>query len=227
MKQHLFTSIRITLAFLVLTCAVYPAAVWAVAQLAFRDAANGSLLTRDNRVIGSALIGQQFVGARFFHPRPSASNYDATTSGGSNLGPTSRKLAEQIAERTKAFGGDKVPVDAVTASASGLDPHISPENAMAQAPRVARANHVPLVRVQSLIRARTEGRFLGIFGEPRVNVLLLNLDLPGGQAILPVHVSARTGRIACPHPEGSGRPSRTCFRRWPRAIAVRKRTAAN
>jgi K+-transporting ATPase ATPase C chain len=168
MKSHILISIRITTLLLVITCGLYPLAVWAIGQIAFKDKANGSLIMRGGKVIGSELIGQEFSSERFFHGRPA---------GVSNLGPTSRALAERIAAGVRAFGGRDVPADAVTASASGADPHISPANAMAQAPRVARANHLPLERVQAMIRAQTEGRFLGIYGEPRVNVLLLNLDL--------------------------------------------------
>jgi potassium-transporting ATPase KdpC subunit len=177
MKEHLMVSIRMTIVLLVITCGVYPLIVWAVAQLAFAHQANGSLVTQNGRVIGSELIAQNFATERFFHSRPSAANYDGTASTGSNLGPTSRTLFERIAKETRALGGRDIPADAVTTSASGLDPHISPQNAFWQAERVARANGLSLEHVQSLIRARTEGRFLGIFGEPRVNVLLLNLDL--------------------------------------------------
>ena len=168
MKSHLIISIRITVILLVITCGLYPLVVWGIGQIAFRDKANGSLITRDGKVIGSALIGQEFASDRYFHGRPP---------GVSNWGPTSRALAERIAAGVRAFGGRDVPADAVTTSASGVDPHISPANAMAQAPRVARANHLPLQRVQAMIRAQTEGRFLGIYGEPRVNVLLLNIRL--------------------------------------------------
>ncbi len=172
MRQHLLISIRITLALLVITCGVYPALIWAIGQTLFRDQANGSLIVRDGKVVGSALIGQDFTGARYFHPRPS---------GSTNWGPTSKKLRDALAERTMKYTDTRpaggIPADAVTASCSGVDPHISPQNAAAQAARVASANRLPLARVQQMIAARTEGRFLGIFGEPRVNVLLLNLDL--------------------------------------------------
>ena len=184
MKNHLVVSLRITAALLVITCGIYPAAVWGIGQLAFAGRANGSLVTSHGHVVGSELIGQNFAGEGFFHPRPSAAGdagYDATASGGSNLGPTSRKLAAAIRDRVAHDADTRpdrgIPADAVTASGSGLDPHISPANALAQAPRVARANGLQLARVEALIRSRTEGRFLGIFGEPRVNVLLLNLDL--------------------------------------------------
>jgi potassium-transporting ATPase KdpC subunit len=178
-------SIRITIALLVITCGFYPLAVWAIGQTVFRHKANGSLLIRDGKVIGSELIGQNFASERFFHSRPSnAGNdgYDATASGGTNWGPTSKKLLDAIGDRTTKWADTRpaggIPADAVTASCSGVDPHISPENAMAQAARVARANHLTLAQVEGMIHARTEGRFLGIYGEPRVNVLLLNLDLP-------------------------------------------------
>lgn len=182
MKEHVLVSLRMTIGLLVLTCGVYPFAVWAVGQAVFSRPANGSLIERNGRVIGSELIGQNFTADRFFHSRPSAAGkdgYDPTASGGTNLGPTSLKLRDSIASAVKTFDvHGNVPADAVTSSGSGLDPHISPENAYLQAPRVARANHMSQEAVESLIRARTEERFAGIFGEPRVNVLLLNLDLP-------------------------------------------------
>jgi K+-transporting ATPase ATPase C chain len=186
MVEHIKISLRITVALLVITCGFYPALVWAIGQAAFRHQADGSLIRQNGRVIGSELIGQNFAANRYFHPRPSAAGndgYDGTASGGTNLGPTSKKLLDTINDRvtkypdTKPAGG--IPADAVTASASGLDPHISPENAMSQSARVANATGLPLAQVESMIRARTEGRFLGIYGEPRVNVLLLNLDIDG------------------------------------------------
>ena len=161
MKNHLLVSLRLTLVLLVITCGIYPMAVWAVGQLAFPAKANGSLIVQDGRVIGSALIGQDFTSERFFHGRPR---------GVSNLGPTSRALALRLGGRDRSS-------DAVTTSASGVDPHISPVNAMAQAARVARANGLTIKRVHAMIRARTEGRLFGVYGEPRVNVLLLNLDV--------------------------------------------------
>lgn len=169
MKEHLFISIRVTLVLLVLTCGIYPAAVWAIGQVAFHDRANGSLVARDGHVIGSTLIGQSFTSDRYFHSRPSAVDYNAQGSGGSNLGPTSKKLRDRITRGA--------PVDAITTSASGLDPHISPENARAQSSRVARARGIDESRVVALIARHTEGRFIGIYGEPRVNVLQLNLAL--------------------------------------------------
>lgn len=181
MTGHLTISLRITAVLVVLTCVLYPAAVWAVGQLAFRDEANGSFVTRGGKVVGSELIGQRFTSDRFFHPRPSAATYDATASGGTNLGPTSKQLLAQVDARVAAYADVRPPggiaADAVTASASGLDPHITPANALAQAPRVARANGIAQAEIERLIRARTEGRFIGVYGEPRVNVLLLNLDV--------------------------------------------------
>jgi K+-transporting ATPase ATPase C chain len=184
MKEHLIISIRITIALLVITCGIYPLAVWAVGQTAFHDKANGSLILRDGKVIGSEIIGQNFAGERFFHPRPSAAGndgYDGMASGGTNYGPTSKKLLDAISDRVTKYGDTKpaggIPADAVTASCSGLDPHISPENAASQSARVARANRLTQSQVDDLIRKRTESRFLGIYGEPRVNVLLLNLDI--------------------------------------------------
>jgi K+-transporting ATPase ATPase C chain len=173
--NDIVVSIRMTIVLLVLTCGAYPLAVWAIGQAAFRDQANGSLILREGHVAGSSLIGQPFTSDRFFLPRPSASNYDAMNSGGTNLGPTSKALRDRIVAALRGRRG--IPADAVTASASGLDPHISPGNAIAQAPRVARANGLPVEVVRKMIEARTDGRFLGIYGEPRVNVLLLNLDL--------------------------------------------------
>jgi len=184
MVEHFKISLRITLALLVITCGLYPALVWVIGQVAFRHQANGSLIERNRKVVGSELIGQNFAADRFFHPRPSAAGsdgYDGTASGGTNLGPTSKKLLDAVSDRvakyadTKPAGG--VPADAVTASGSGLDPHISPGNAASQAARVARATGLSPHRVEAMIRSRIEGRFLGIYGEPRVNVLLLNLDI--------------------------------------------------
>ncbi len=170
----------------VVLCGIYPAAVWGLARVLFPEEAGGSPIFRGRDVVGSALIGQPFAAAKYFHGRPSAAGagYDAADSGGSNLGPLSKKLLDSVDERAKAYraenglpAGAPVPAEAVTASASGLDPHISPANALLQAPRVAAARGLPPDEVVRLVRARIEGRALGILGEPRVNVLLLNLDL--------------------------------------------------
>jgi K+-transporting ATPase ATPase C chain len=177
-----------TVCLAVLLCGVYPALVWAVAQGLFHSQANGSLVSVKGQVIGSALLGQQFAGPGYFHPRPSAAGdgYDAANSSGSNLGPTSQKLIAAVKERVAAYRAENnlapgvlIPVDAVTASASGLDPHISVPNALMQARRVAYARGLSEEAVRRSIAAHTEGRDLGILGEPRVNILMLNLDLDG------------------------------------------------
>jgi potassium-transporting ATPase KdpC subunit len=187
--QEIKTSILATLVLAVILCGIYPLAVWGVAQLAFPQRANGSLVVRGGQVVGSSLIGQAFTDARYFHPRPSAAGsegygYDAASSGGSNLGPLSRKLMVQVKERVEAYRLEnnlppdtKVPADAVTASGSGLDPHISVKNAGLQAPRVAKERGVAEAEVMELVRRYTEEPQLGFLGEARVNVLLLNLAL--------------------------------------------------
>ncbi len=176
MKQHLFVSLRMTIILVVITCGLYPLVVYAAAQVAFRERANGSFVTHNGKIIGSELIGQSFTSDRFFHSRPSASDYDATASGGTNLGPTSKKLRDAIAAAVSSYDVHvDVPADAVTSSGSGLDPHISPANADAQAARVARTNGVAVEQVRALVARSTEERFLGVYGEPRVNVLRLNL----------------------------------------------------
>ncbi|MCE5334135.1 MAG: K(+)-transporting ATPase subunit C [Desulfobacteraceae bacterium] len=185
---ELRTSLVATLLLAVLLCGVYPVVVWGVARGIFLHKANGSLLYHDGRIVGSSLIGQEFKGPGYFHPRPSAAGegYDAAASGGSNLGPTSQKLIDAVAERISGYRTENglaenvpVPADAVTASGSGLDPHISIANAALQARRVASVRGLSEAAVHKKIEARTEGRDMGIFGEPRVNVLLLNLDLDG------------------------------------------------
>ncbi len=173
--------------FAVILCGAYPFVVWGIGQFAFKDKANGSLITDANGTVrGSALLAQGFTGAQYFHPRPSAAGagYDATSSGGSNLGPTSQKLFDQVKERVAAYRAsnglseaEEVPADAVTASGSGLDPHISMKNAGLQAPRVAKARNLSIEKVQELITANTDEPGLGILGEAGVNVLLLNRAL--------------------------------------------------
>ena len=185
MKDHVLVSIRLLVVFTLLLGFGYPAIVRAVGRIAFRDAADGSLVSRDGKVVGSALIGQAVTSPGLFRTRPSAAGngYDAAASGGSNLGPTSKALAERVAAevaRTRAENPGApgpVPADAVTASGSGLDPHVSPEFALWQVPRVAAETGIPAAALAALVATRTEGRFLGLFGEPRVNVLLLNLDV--------------------------------------------------
>jgi K+-transporting ATPase ATPase C chain len=188
------TSLLLTLLFTVLLGGIYPVGVWAMARLVFPAQAEGSLIfEREGTLRGSALLAQGFSRDIYFHPRPSAAGagYDAAGSGGSNLGPTSRRLADMIAADIAAYRSANglaaeapVPADAVTRSGSGLDPHISPANAQLQAARVARARRMPLEQVRALIAAATEDRSWRIFGEPGVNVLRLNraLDAAGAAA---------------------------------------------
>jgi K+-transporting ATPase ATPase C chain len=199
-------SVLLTVVMVVLLCGAYPLAVWAGGQALFSNKANGSLITdKDGTVRGSELLAQNFSSDKYFQPRPSAAGtgFDATSSGGTNLGPTSDKLAngvhvkdakgkdvndpsnfdgikDLVAAYRKTNGlkdTDSVPADAVTRSASGLDPHISIANAMLQAPRVAKARNLPLEKIQALVTAHIDGRDLGVLGEPGVNVLMLNLDI--------------------------------------------------
>ena len=181
MYVHVRPAFVLLIAFSVICGVLYPLLVTGIGQIAFRHSANGSLIERDGRVIGSALIGQNFANGRYFHGRPSAAGsggYDPTSSGGANLGPTSAKLIERVKIDVETFGGPKpVPADAVLASASGLDPHISPANAERQVARVAAARGLPEARVRNLLTQFTYGRELGILGQPRVDVLGLNLAL--------------------------------------------------
>lgn len=160
---------------------IYPFAVWAVAQTAFHHQANGSLIERDGKTIGSTLIGQRFEDSGYFQGRLSANSYDGANSGGSNLGPTSAKLLERIETdatvRESWNPAVKIPADLVTTSASGLDPHISVPSAHFQIGRVAAARRIDETALRSLVESMTEGRDLGIFGVPRVNVVMLNLEL--------------------------------------------------
>ena len=190
MRRQLFPALVVFLAFTLLTGIVYPLAVTGIAQLALPGHANGSLIERHGRVVGSRLIGQEFSGATYFQPRPSAAGggYDAMASAASNLGPTNPTLIASVHERAARYRREnglsprvRVPIDALTASGSGLDPEISPANARLQASRVARARGLPLERVLALVRAYTDGRSLGFLGEPGVNVLELNLALDGAR----------------------------------------------
>jgi K+-transporting ATPase ATPase C chain len=197
MRSQLIAAVRAILVVTVLTGLLYPLAVTVVAQLAFEDQADGSLVERDGRVVGSRLLGQAFTGNEWFHTRPSAAGAAASgaegadaddpaqvASGASNLGPTNPALLDRIAEAKQAYRTDNglrdgvdVPIDAVTTSASGVDPHISLANARLQAPRVARQRGLPLDAVLALVRDHVDSRTLGFLGEPGVNVLQLNLAL--------------------------------------------------
>ena len=185
-------SIVATIFFAVILCGVYPIVVFGAAQLFFPHQANGSLLVdKSGAIRGSALLSQNFTGAQYFHPRPSAAGvngFDATSSSGSNLGPTSSNLVANITGNIATYRSDNniatnssiynmIPADAVTESASGLDPHISPANAEIQIARVAKARGISEEQLRKLVQQNTSGRDLGLFGEPRVNVMTLNFAL--------------------------------------------------
>jgi K+-transporting ATPase ATPase C chain len=184
MFSELRPAILMTLILTVITGVFYPLAMTAVAQFAFPYQADGSLIVRDGQVIGSELIGQNFTADRYFHPRPSAagaSGYDASASGGSNLGPNDARLQARVGNAVRRLAGESagaaIPADLVSASGSGLDPHLSPAAAELQVARVAKARKLPEANVRELVRSHVEGRQLGVLGEPRVNVLWLNVAL--------------------------------------------------
>lgn len=195
MLKEVRPALVLLVALTLITGLAYPLAMTGVAGAVFPDKAAGSLVLRDGKVVGSALIGQSFTSERYFHGRPSATlgpdpadpsksvpvPYNAANSGGSNLGPTNKALVDRVradVERLKAENpAAPVPIDLVTTTASGLDPHISPEGALFQVPRVAKARNLPEERVRQLVESQVEGRLLGIFGERRVNVLALNMAL--------------------------------------------------
>src|SRR2546426_8184744 len=182
-KHNLIVAVLMTIVTTILLGLIYPLAVTGLSQVLFPDNANGQLIERNGTVIGSRIIGQGFSSPAYFHPRPSAAGtgYDAASSGGTNLGPTNKKLIDAVKANVETARKDNptapVPIDLVTASASGLDPHISPAAADFQVPRVARERRVSEADLRQVVAAHTEGRQFGFFGEPRVNVLELNLAL--------------------------------------------------
>ena len=195
MLTHLRPALVLLALFVALTGVAYPLAMTGIAQLALPRQANGSLIEKNSAVVGSDIIGQPFTSDRYFHPRPSATSapdpndstkpvdapYNAAGSGGSNLGPTSQKLVDRVKEDATRLRKDAVagplPADALTTSGSGLDPHISPAYALRQVARVAKARRLPEQRIRALVEGQAEGRILGLIGEPRINVLRLNLAL--------------------------------------------------
>ena len=187
MRRNLLTAVLFTLVTTIIFGVIYPLAVTGAAQLLFRDKANGQLIMQNGQLVGSKLIGQPFSDAKYFHSRPSAAGngYDAANSSGSNYGPTNKKLVDRVAGDVAAnqadHPGQAVPVDLVTASASGLDPDITPAAAEFQVARVARERRLPEEAVRKLVAGHTEQRQMGFLGEPRVNVLELNLALDGAK----------------------------------------------
>ncbi|MFN0169459.1 MAG: K(+)-transporting ATPase subunit C [Bryobacteraceae bacterium] len=186
MFKQLMPGLRMTLVLTILTGLAYPGLVTGLSQLLFSGKANGSLVSRNGRIVGSALIGQNFTKPEYLQPRPSAAGadgYDAGASGGSNLGPTSQKLSDRVKQAVEKFRKENpefagpIPADLVTASASGLDPHLSPASAEAQVPRVSKARGISPEQIRQAVSQFTEGRDLGFLGEDRVNVLLVNLAL--------------------------------------------------
>ena len=186
--RELRISLMATFGLALILCGFYPVIIWTLAQGLFPAKVNGSLVFHKGTLVGSSLLAQGFTDPKYFHPRPSTAGqgYDAEHSGGSNLGPTSKKLVDGVRQRVEKYRTENelspdlpVPADAVTASSSGLDPHISIKNALLQAKRVAKARDLNLEAIMRKVEVHTQGRTFGILGEPRVNVLMLNLDLDG------------------------------------------------
>jgi len=190
MKKNLLIALWFTLVTTVMFGVIYPLAITGFAQVVFPHRANGQLIEKNGKIVGSTIIGQSFTGPGYFHSRPSAAGtgYDATASSGSNLGPTNNTLLDRVkADVQKAQAENpsaSVPVDLVTSSGSGLDPHISQAAAEFQIPRVARERKITEAELRALVQKSTQGRQFGIFGEPRVNVLELNLELDGAHPLL-------------------------------------------
>jgi K+-transporting ATPase ATPase C chain len=216
MKNTILIALRTTVVTLILTGLLYPFAVTGLAQILFPWRANGSLVTNEQgQVVGSELIGQGFSNPAYFQPRPSAAGekgYDATASSGSNLGPTSKKLQDRVIQELEGLKEENpsapgpIPAELVTASASGLDPHLSPQAALWQVPRIASARGVAPERVRAAVEAAIEGRDLGLLGEPRINVLLLNLALDR-QFGRPVPVQAQADKEASKEDTPSVQPA--------------------
>ena len=194
MWEQLLPGLRIKIFLTVVLGIVYPLAMTGIAQLIFPHKANGSLIRSGDKVLGSEIIGQNFIKPEYFHPRPSAAGekgYDATASNGSQFGPTNKKLIDRVSASIDQFRKENpdyhgpIPADLVTASASGLDPHISPDSAQAQVARVAKARGISVEQTSQLVTQFTEGPDLGVLGEPRVNVLKLNLELDRRYSVKP------------------------------------------
>jgi potassium-transporting ATPase KdpC subunit len=186
MWEQILPGLRIKIFFTILLGVIYPLAMTGISQIVFPHQANGSLITSGNKVIGSEIIAQSFTKPEYFHPRPSVAGnngYDGTASGGSNYGPTNKKLIDRVSASVEQFRKENpdyqgpIPSDLVTTSASGLDPHLSPDSAAAQVPRVSKARGIPADQLNQIVSQFTEGPDFAILGEPRVNVLKLNLAL--------------------------------------------------